>query len=157
MTRLEAILPALVFSACATARMPSSPPAADGPVAACAAPADRTQPAAAFSAAPVKIDGETAKHLVAQGARLVDVRAAGFYGREHIAGAINVPVAAVAARASEIGPPETPIILYCRTGSGSARAAQTLAGLGYTHVYDLGSYLNWGEGAPAPTPLPPAQ
>ena len=43
-----------------------------------------------------------------------------------------------------------------RTGEGSAKAAATLVRLGYLYVYDLGSYLNWGEGAPAPTPLPPA-
>ena len=104
-----------------------------------------------------RVDGATAKRLVADGARLVDVRAPDFYAREHIAGAVNIPVAAVGERAGEIGPPETPVVLYCRTGAGSAKAARILASLGYTRVYDLGSYLNWGEGAPAPTPLPPTQ
>lgn len=103
----------------------------------------------------VKVDGAAAKKLVADGARLIDVRAPDYYAREHIAGAINIPVAQVASRATvEIGPPNTPVILYCRTGAGSAQAAQTLVKLGYTRVYDLGSYLNWGAGAPAPTPLP---
>ena len=108
--------------------------------------------------APTRIDGATAKKLVADGAMLVDVRAPDFYAREHIAGAINIPAAQVASRAaSEIGPVSTPVILYCRTGAGSAKAAATLQQMGYVAVYDLGSYLNWGEGAPAPTPLPPAK
>lgn len=157
MTRLDAILPALVLSACATASTPSARPAAAEAVVSCPSPAAEAQPAADGIAAPIKVDGDTAKHLVAQGARLVDVRAPDFYALGHIAGAINIPVAAVADRLAEIGPPETPIILYCRTGAGSARAAQTLASLGYTRVYDLGSYLNWGEGAPAATPLRPTQ
>ena len=98
------------------------------------------------------IDGQTAKMLVAEGAVLVDVRAPDFYAREHIRGAINVPVAQVEQRAAEvIKSLDTPVIVYCRTGKGSAQAAATLKRLGYTHVYDLGSYLNWGEGAPAPT------
>lgn len=105
-----------------------------------------------------RVDGDTAKKLVAGGARLVDVRAPDFYAREHIAGAINLPVAQVAERApTEIGPVSTPVVLYCRTGAGSAKAAATLKQMGYVAVYDLGSYLNWGEGAPAPTPLPPAK
>lgn len=104
-----------------------------------------------------RVDGLAARKLIAQGARLVDVRAPDFYNKEHIQGAINIPVAQVEARAaSEIGPVNTPVVLYCRTGAGSARAASILKKMGYVYVYDLGSYLNWGEGAPAPTPLPPA-
>lgn len=40
------------------------------------------------------------------------------------------------AEAHEIGP-DTPIILMCRSGSRSAKAADVLAGLGYTKVYSL--------------------
>lgn len=108
--------------------------------------------------APNRVDGATARKLVADGAKLVDVRAPDFYAREHIAGAINIPVVEVASRAAaEIGPTSTPVVLYCRTGAGSAKAAETLRKMGYIAVYDLGSYLNWGEGAPAPTPLPAAR
>lgn len=83
------------------------------------------------------------------------MRAPDFYAREHIAGSINIPVAEIASRApTDTGPASTPVVLYCRTGAGSAKAAATLREMGYVEVYDLGSYLDWGEGAPAPTPLP---
>ena len=123
---------------------------------ACAEPAERNacQGPAAVTSGPLKVDGTTARLLVANGARLVDVRAPDFFAGGHIEGAINVPWAQVVGRAAEIGPPETEVVLYCRTGEGSEKAAAALARLGYRHVYDLGSYLNWGEGAPAATPLP---
>lgn len=146
------LLPGLSF-ACAT-------PAARPPAAALAGDADSVAAGAALSRAsapaPVRVDGATARRLVAEGARLVDVRDAETFARSHIEGAINVPVAEIANRAREIGPADASIVLYCQTGVRSARAAGILTGLGYQRVYDLGSYRNWGEGAPAPTPLPAA-
>jgi rhodanese-related sulfurtransferase len=102
------------------------------------------------------VDGAEAKRLVAAGARLVDVRDAESFAGQHIPGAINIPVDEVAVRAAEIGPTSVSVVVYCRSGVRSAKAAAILAGLGYRHVYDLGSYLNWGEGLPKPAaPLGP--
>jgi rhodanese-related sulfurtransferase len=146
------LLLALPF-ACAT-------PAPRPPAAALAGDAVAASSGAAVSratvAAPSRIDGATAKRLVAEGAKLVDVRDAESYAQGHIEGAVNVPVTEIAERATEIGPREASIVVYCRSGMRSAKAAAILAGLGYQRVYDLGSYLNWGEGAPAATPLPAA-
>jgi rhodanese-related sulfurtransferase len=155
-TALVSLSLTLLLACAGAAPQPDRPPAAaraaPPPTAGCAVP-DAPAPEVAF-----KVDGPTAKLLVSSGARLVDVRMPDFYAREHIAGAINIPAAQVAARAAaEIGPPDTRVVLYCRTGAGSGRAAATLKALGYKFVYDLGSYLNWGEGAPAPTPLPAAK
>jgi phage shock protein E len=39
---------------------------------------------------------------------------------------------------------DAPIVLYCRSGSMSAEAAQTLVKLGYTHIYDVeGGMIAW--------------
>jgi len=126
--------------------------AAQAPAPGDAVPAPRD---AALSPQPVRVDGAEAKRLVAAGARLVDVRDAASYAGGHLPGAINVPVEDVAARAAEIGPAGASVVLYCKSGVRSAKAASILAGLGYLHVYDLGSYLNWGEGAGAPPPAAP--
>ena len=159
-TRFGLVLSSSLWFACAAAppasREPPRPAAAAG--SAGDAGACEATPGAALAApgSIAKVDGEAAKKLVAQGAKLVDVRKPDFFARGHIAGAVNIPVAEVEARAAELGPPDTHVILYCRTGAGSSQAAATLQKLGYKAIYDLGSYLNWGEGAPAPTPLPPA-
>jgi phage shock protein E len=151
-SRLPALmlLPGLSF-ACAT-------PAPRPPAAALARDANSGAAGAALSRssapASMRVDGATARRLVAEGARLVDVRDAETFAQAHIEGAINVPVAEIAKRAAEIGPADAGIVLYCQTGVRSAKAAGILTGLGYQRVYDLGSYRNWGEGAPAPAPLP---
>ena len=136
MIRLGSILIALVLSGCASAGTPPSPLQAE-----------------VVPPTPVKVDGPTAMRLVAEGARLVDVRIPEFFAQEHLAGAINIPAAAIADRAAaELGPTDTPVVLYCRTGANSAKAAQRLVAIGYTRVYDLGSYSNWREdGAAAPS------
>lgn len=39
---------------------------------------------------------------------------------------------------------DAPVVLYCRSGPMSVRAATTLVGLGYTHVYSLeGGFNAW--------------
>ncbi len=38
---------------------------------------------------------------------------------------------------------DTPVIVYCRTGARSQEAAEYLASIGYTRVYDLGSLIGW--------------
>jgi 3-mercaptopyruvate sulfurtransferase SseA len=83
--------------ACAT-------PAARAPAAALSSAADPAPAGAALSRssapAPGRVDGATAKRLVAEGARLVDVRDAESFAQGHIEGAINVQVTEVASRSS---------------------------------------------------------
>lgn len=84
-----------------------------------------------------------ARRLVAEGARLVDVRTPQEFAASHLPGAVNVPVQELDRRMSELGPKDEPIVLYCRSGSRSAYAARMLHDAGYSVVYDLGAMSSW--------------
>jgi rhodanese-related sulfurtransferase len=93
--------------------------------------------------APGVVDGATAKALVAAGARVVDVRTPQEFASGHVPGAINIPYEEIGKRASEIGPPSTPVVLYCRTGRRSEIAAGALQKAGFSRVYDFKSVTAW--------------
>lgn len=84
-----------------------------------------------------------ARKLVAEGARLVDVRSPGEFSSGHIDGALNIPVGEVGARAGEIGPKERPVVLYCASGARSAMAARVLKSKGFANVRNLGAMSRW--------------
>lgn len=90
-----------------------------------------------------RIDGETARKLVAGGAKLVDVRTAAEFAQGHLEGALLIPFDEIGARASEIGSKQQATVLYCRSGRRSAIARQKLLELGFTTVYDLGPKSVW--------------
>ncbi len=73
---------------------------------------------------------------------LVDVRTAQEYKSGYIAGAINIAVGDLNHQLNKI-PKDKPVVVYCRSGSRSAHAAQTLLAAGYSEVYDLGGLFEW--------------
>ncbi len=95
------------------------------------------------SPAPGKVDGAAAKSLVAAGTKVVDVRTADEFASGHVPGAINIPYDQFPGRAAEIGPPSTPVVLYCRSGRRSAIAAEALRKAGYTKLYDMQTVTAW--------------
>ncbi|HET8579663.1 MAG TPA: rhodanese-like domain-containing protein [Nitrospiraceae bacterium] len=79
---------------------------------------------------------------------LVDVRSP----QEHVTGVIpgtdlNIDFREIKARHREIGAkPDDHIVVYCQSGHRSNIAAETLADLGYTHVYNVSGSMNaWLE------------
>jgi len=75
---------------------------------------------------------------------LLDVRTVEEFNGGRIKGAMLIPVDELGARAEkELPEKNVPIVVYCRSGVRSARAAQILAELGYTDIYDLGGIINW--------------
>jgi len=80
-----------------------------------------------------------ARRMLAQGALLVDVGAPEEYAREHLDGARNVPADEVALRQEELGDHRQRIVIYGRTHVTSAVAAQTLRGIGFHDVFDMGT------------------
>lgn len=89
------------------------------------------------------ITGAAARALLADGARLIDVRSAAEFNAGHLKGARNVPVGEIRHRAGELGDKSRPVILYCASGARSAMAKRTLQSAGFTKVYNLGAMANW--------------
>lgn len=89
------------------------------------------------------VSSEGARELVQKGARLVDVRTRSEFTEGHLPGALNLPVQDLERRLSELGAKDQPVVLYCRSGQRSARAARILKAAGFTAVHDLGSISNW--------------
>lgn len=75
---------------------------------------------------------------------LIDVRTEEEFRIIRIPGSILIPDYEIRDKIVNVVPDkDTPIILYCRTGNRSAKAAKTLADMGYTKVFDLGGILDW--------------
>lgn len=85
---------------------------------------------------------ERAHEMVERGAILLDVRTREEFASGHLAGAVNVPVGELPARAPELAPAASGIVVYCRSGARSAAAAELLRRLGH-EVLDLGPMSAW--------------
>ena len=88
-----------------------------------------------------RIDGAQARKLVADGALLLDVRSPREFAGGHLTGAMNIPVDQLAQHIDAL--PSGPIVIYCRSGMRSARAARQILAEGRTEVYDLGGMSAW--------------
>ncbi len=87
------------------------------------------------------ISSEEAKRWVKNGAVLVDVRTPGEYADGHIDGAINIPLADLAARTQELSGKQ--VVLYCRSGNRSHTAQQLLKERGVPEARNLGAMHRW--------------
>ena len=94
------------------------------------------------------VDAAEARRLVAEGVKVVDVRTAVEFAMGHVPGAINIPFDEMEKRHAELGPPSTPVLLYCRSGRRSGIAAETLKAKGFTKLYDLQVYDRWVASEP---------
>ncbi|MFT7579104.1 MAG: rhodanese-related sulfurtransferase [Myxococcota bacterium] len=79
--------------------------------------------------------------------RVVDVRGAAEYRQGHLSGSALAPLPTLEAA---VGSWEraAPVLLVCRSGQRSTRAAERMAMLGFTQVYNLTGGLNaWAAAA----------
>lgn len=92
-----------------------------------------------------KISVDEAKAMMdAGGVTVVDVRTASEYAGEHIPDAVNIPNEEIGKEQPELLPDKEAVLLvYCRSGRRSKEAADKLAEIGYTQVYDFGGILDW--------------
>jgi phage shock protein E len=88
-----------------------------------------------------QISPRKATLFLLSGAVVVDVRSATEFGIRHLPRAINVPLSEL----EELLPrrvknKDMVILLHCQTGARSGAAKKKAGSMGYTHVFNLGSY-----------------
>ena len=82
---------------------------------------------------------------------LLDVRTPEEYREKRIPGSVNLPLDEIGKIKFKVPDVNTPIYVYCRSGTRSHSAEGVLQKLGYTRVYDIGGikhYRGRTEGGP---------
>jgi molybdopterin/thiamine biosynthesis adenylyltransferase/rhodanese-related sulfurtransferase len=94
-----------------------------------------------------EVDAAEAVRLADEGFHVIDVREQSEWDAGHVAGATLLPLADVARRIVEVVPDRNaPLLLHCAVGARSARAAASLAQLGYTNIVNLKAPITqWRE------------
>lgn len=93
-----------------------------------------------------QVNLEEAKTMVKNGAIIIDVRTQGEYSGGHLNRSINIPLGEETAKISKYATEkDTPILVYCLSGSRSAIAVRSLRKSGYTSVHNLGSIRRAGK------------
>ena len=92
------------------------------------------------------ISQEKAREMMEQeeGCVIVDVRRQDEFESGHIPGAVCIPNETIEGKPpGELPDPDQIILVYCRSGNRSRQAAEKLAGMGYTNVYEFGGIMDW--------------
>ena len=93
-----------------------------------------------------EITQEEAKEMMKKddGHLIVDVRRQDEYDEGHIPDAVCIPNESIGTEQPEKLPDKEQILLiYCRSGRRSKQAAQKLADIGYTNIYEFGGIIDW--------------
>lgn len=93
-----------------------------------------------------KITVEAAKSMIDQDPSVIilDVRRQDEYDEGHIPNAILIPDYKITELAESILKDKNQtILIYCRSGNRSKKAALNLIDLSYTKVYDFGGIIDW--------------
>ncbi len=81
------------------------------------------------------------KELIANGAKIVDVRTPNEYKSGNIKGSINLPLQSLSSNLGRLKKDEV-IITCCASGMRSSSAKSILKSNGFTQVYNGGSWIN---------------
>lgn len=82
-----------------------------------------------------------ARAYARQGVLVVDVRTVEEYATKHLTNVVNVPLAEVKEKLPAMITNKTDVVLlHCRTGRRSGVAEAELRALGYTNVFNIGSF-----------------
>lgn len=93
-----------------------------------------------------QISQEEAKKMMDdQEVLILDVREQDEYDSGHIVDAVLLPVGNINedTAAEVIAAKDSVVLVYCRSGNRSKKAAEALAELGYTQIYEFGGINTW--------------
>ena len=90
-----------------------------------------------------------AQRLIAGGARLIDIRDADEHAREHIPGAVNLPLA----RIEQLAQKDCPVIFHCRSGMRTEANAARLEAASGGACYIVAGGMDAWRAAGLPTRL----
>jgi phage shock protein E len=87
------------------------------------------------------VSADTARQLLQQGALVVDVRSPGEFNSGHLPGALNIPLGNLGEELPRRVPDKSQVLLlHCLSGTRSAMAKGQARQMGYSNVFNLGSY-----------------
>lgn len=87
------------------------------------------------------INQGVAAYEATPGAVLLDVRTPEEYEEGHIPGSRNIPLHAIDQISSVVKNKETPLYVYCRSGSRSGQAESLLQRMGYSRAVNIGGII----------------
>jgi phage shock protein E len=109
-------------------------------------PADTSLPVVTQKIEYIKITPKEAKNIIDKNpnVKIVDVRTEEEYLNKRIRNSILIPDYDIEKIAPlKLSDKQELILLYCRSGRRSMRAANILISMGYTHIYDFGGLNDW--------------
>lgn len=89
------------------------------------------------------INREIQEYFNTKGAYLLDVRVPQEYKDGHIPGSINVPLEAIEKIEVLVRQKDTPVFVYCQTGTRGWKAIEAMEQMGYTRVKDIGGIAGY--------------
>lgn len=99
---------------------------------------------ASTSASYETITAKEAKDMMeTQEVVIIDVREESEYKEGHIKSSILIPLSTIKDGNAQLPSKDQTILVYCRSGARSAKAAKKLSNLGYEHIYDFGGIIDW--------------
>ncbi|MCX6864615.1 MAG: rhodanese-like domain-containing protein [Verrucomicrobia bacterium] len=88
-----------------------------------------------------RIPAKDALGYLNKGALVIDVRSSGEFNAGHLSTAINIPLDEIdTALPRRVKDKNQVLLLHCQSGMRSGVAVKKLKGMGYTNVFNLGSF-----------------
>ena len=88
-----------------------------------------------------RISIKDAQSHLKNGALVVDVRSPGEFSSAHLPNAINLPLGEIESALRRVKDKNQVLLLHCHSGMRSGMAKKKLKRIGYTNVFNLGSYV----------------